>query len=302
MFEFAVTLGTTVGLILLCAAVEHVAALERVTMRQRLPGIIVNVVALSLSTFVVWPMQKLLIASGLGAVVIIPLWDWLKPFGWWGYAANVIVWLSVLDFLSYWRHRAEHKWFWPIHAVHHSPHKLHAANSFGHPLQAVPSYLFVTLPMVVVQIDHAGTMAAISLVFGFLQLYIHSPVDVNFGLVGKVLVSPRFHRIHHSLEPQHFDKNFGIAFSLWDRLFGTAYEPGEQWPAVGVADVAPPRGVWDFVGMPVSRFLHTPKGDSGDVVARAGTGEGIGYRQAKDVRGATPDRFQIGGRIGSRRG
>ena len=88
----------------------------------------------------------------------------------------------------------------------------------------------------------------------FLQLltyYIHSPVDVHFGPLRKVLVDNRFHRIHHSIEPRHFGKNFGVTFSIWDRIFGTAYdpEPGE-WPEVGLANVEPPRSVRDYLLLP----------------------------------------------------
>ena len=57
------------------------------------------------------------------------------------------------------------------------------------------------------------------------------------GDLGRVIADNRFHRIHHSVEPDHFDKNFGAGTSLWDQLFGTAYFPKEnEWPATGLPD------------------------------------------------------------------
>jgi len=157
------------------------------------------------------------------------------------------------DFLEYWRHRAEHAWFWPIHAVHHAPTDLHAANGFGHPLQVITSFLFVSLPMSAIQFQGAGFPVLIGLVITFMVFFIHSPTAVHFGPLRYVVVDNRFHRIHHSLEQRHFDKNFGITFSLWDQLFGTAHFPKEdEWPEVGIAGHSPPATLRAFVCYPLN--------------------------------------------------
>jgi sterol desaturase/sphingolipid hydroxylase (fatty acid hydroxylase superfamily) len=39
-----------------------------------------------------------------------------------------------------------------------------------------------------------------------------------------LFISPIDHRIHHSRDREHWDKNFGHITPLWDRLFGTCYE------------------------------------------------------------------------------
>jgi sterol desaturase/sphingolipid hydroxylase (fatty acid hydroxylase superfamily) len=75
---------------------------------------------------------------------------------------------------------------------------------------------------------------------------------VHFGPLRHVLVDNRFHRIHHSLEERHFDKNFGITFSLWDQLFRTAHFPSaNEWPDVGIAGHAPPATLRDFLCYPL---------------------------------------------------
>ena len=54
-----------------------------------------------------------------------------------------------------------------------------------------------------------------------LNMLHHSQIISNFGLFGKVLVSPLHHRIHHSMSSEHIDKNFGNTLIIWDKLFGT---------------------------------------------------------------------------------
>ncbi|HIJ62092.1 MAG TPA: sterol desaturase family protein [Rhodospirillaceae bacterium] len=54
----------------------------------------------------------------------------------------------------------------------------------------------------------------------------HSHIRVDFGpRLDRWLVSPAMHQIHHSSDPNHYGRNFGIVLSLWDHLFGTARRP-----------------------------------------------------------------------------
>ncbi len=50
------------------------------------------------------------------------------------------------------------------------------------------------------------------------------------------MVTPQSHRVHHSLEPQHGDRNFGVIFTIWDRMFGTLYANYDEYPDTGVLD------------------------------------------------------------------
>jgi sterol desaturase/sphingolipid hydroxylase (fatty acid hydroxylase superfamily) len=199
----------------------------------------------------VWPVQHLWTSLGFKSY-LIPLWSLLSPLRWWGYAIEVLIVLLVWDFARYWRHRAEHKWFWPIHAVHHSPDQLHAANSLGHPLQGFIELALVTIPLSLIQFSGPTDFPIVSAISSALTLYIHSPTHATLGPAWRVIVDPRFHRIHHSLEPRHFDKNFAVCFSIWDSLFGTAYWPEKgEWPAVGVKEYPAPRNFWQFLILPL---------------------------------------------------
>jgi len=254
MLEFVATMAIVVGLAALtlgaCILVEQTALREPIAWRSRVPGIAMNLVG-SAATFVLsWPIGLLWAKLGVPRLITLPVWDLLAPLGWLRTALHFLFLALLADFLAYWRHRFEHRVFWPIHSVHHSPAELHAANDIGHPLQVIYATLFITIPLSLVGVDGPAMPVALGLLIGAMSVMIHSPVRFHLGPLRRFVVDNRFHRIHHSLDEKHFDKNFGICFSCWDYLFGTAYDPKEEWPAVGLADVPAPRTIRDYLLIP----------------------------------------------------
>jgi len=60
----------------------------------------------------------------------------------------------------------------------------------------------------------------------------HTHLKVSFGkAMNAVILCPHYHQLHHSTNPKHYDKNFGLMLSVWDRLFGTLHvpEPNESF-------------------------------------------------------------------------
>ena len=50
----------------------------------------------------------------------------------------------------------------------------------------------------------------------------HSPVSIRYWkMLEYIFMSPAQHHIHHSFAKEHIDKNFGVALSFWDWMFGT---------------------------------------------------------------------------------
>lgn len=161
--------------------------------------------------------------------------------------------LAILsyDFFYYWAHRLMHtRWLWRFHAVHHAIEDLGAAN-YGHwtetlmplPLIALPSAFLVPTGLPVWKLA-AGLMVLQS-------QYVHSQTRLHFGPFWRVVYDNRFHRIHHSIEEQHFDRNFGVFTPVWDWMFGTLYVPAKgEWPATGIADTPEVDGLGDFLLRP----------------------------------------------------
>jgi sterol desaturase/sphingolipid hydroxylase (fatty acid hydroxylase superfamily) len=53
----------------------------------------------------------------------------------------------------------------------------------------------------------------------------HTHLPISFGVIDHVVISPHYHQLHHSTAKKHWDKNFGLMFSVWDRMFGTLGVP-----------------------------------------------------------------------------
>ncbi len=227
--------------------------IDRYTMRQRWMGIAFNYLSLIGSIIVAWPLQQAWAHLGLSKQIVIPLADWLAPFGLFGFVAYVAILLTLTDFFRYWCHRAEHRWLWRLHAVHHAPTELHVANSAGHPLQVIPDFLLISVPLSLIQFAGPAIPTLIGAFVVLMSMYIHSPINIHAGPLRRLIVDNRFHRIHHSREERHFDRNFGIGLSIWDAIFGTAYwpDPGD-WPATGVAGLEPPKSIGAFLLYPLN--------------------------------------------------
>lgn len=279
--------GTAVGTcgLVLCICLEAWAPVERYTLKQRLPGVVMQYFGGWVGLALIWPLQQLWTDVGVKPYMV-PLWSVLHPLRWWGYLIEIVIVLMVWDFLRYWRHRAEHKWFWPIHVVHHAPDELHAANSIGHPLQGFIELAMVTIPMSFVKFSGPSVPAIAWSISGVLALYIHCPTKLHLGPLWRFLVDPRFHRIHHSLEPRHFNKNFSVCFSLWDAMFRTAYWPTKgEWPAVGVKEYPAPRTFWQYLVLPLANL---PNKNIRKVIGNASGEAGVDAQPVRRLRVRVP--------------
>lgn len=175
--------------------------------------------------------------------------------GWAGPLAPVVggVFAAMFaDLTFYWYHRLQHAapWLWRLHAVHHSIRDMNAVNSYHHLSEAAVRLALTVLPLSWLDI-HAQGAALIGALFSLQVTAIHSPTKLHAGPLRWLLADNRFHRIHHSLEPVHFDKNFAANFSFWDALFGTAHFPAaDEWPDVGLADVPEPSSLREWLDLP----------------------------------------------------
>jgi sterol desaturase/sphingolipid hydroxylase (fatty acid hydroxylase superfamily) len=161
------------------------------------------------------------------------------PTTWSGILAFSVVALVARDGLYYWFHRAQHAWpwLWAQHELHHSDEHMNVTTGGRHhwldtPFQAVcvlapMDYLF-GMPLTVLV-----TMQIMGEVIGH---FTHADARIHLGRLAAILPGPQFHRIHHSCEPAHLDKNFASVWPFWDVLFGTFYQPAtEEFPETGLS-------------------------------------------------------------------
>lgn len=178
----------------------------------------------------------------------------VRVLGWLAAAFSIAM---IGNFFYYWLHRAQHAipWLWRVHRVHHSITEMSATSSYHHVAEDMLQFACVVLPMAFLLGQIAGPVPWLVLVIVGTQVYyVHSSTRLSIGPLRYVIGDNTFHRIHHSLEERHFDKNFGTITPLWDVLFGTAYFPSKaEWPKVGLSGIAEPKTARQYLMMPFDK-------------------------------------------------
>jgi sterol desaturase/sphingolipid hydroxylase (fatty acid hydroxylase superfamily) len=146
----------------------------------------------------------------------------------------------LLDFFAYWTHRLEHKipLLWRLHALHHSDTDLDVTTTVRHhPVETLMQMAFDAVLALVFGFPpeaialYAGTVLVV-------QTFHHGNVVLPSRLcwLGRWLITPDLHRLHHSMAYAENNSNFGNLMPLWDWLFGTLRHAPEGEFKVGLAE------------------------------------------------------------------
>ncbi|HEU5418776.1 MAG TPA: sterol desaturase family protein [Streptosporangiaceae bacterium] len=142
----------------------------------------------------------------------------------------VVLALVAIDFTDWLAHLGNHRVtaLWRLHAVHHSQEELSILTTFrAHPLVHV-SFLMSAIPILAIS-SNAVTPTAVLTAYACLGALPHANVRWTYGPVGKVVISPAYHRIHHAATGR-IDINLGTVLAIWDVLSRRAV-----FPAAGAA-------------------------------------------------------------------
>lgn len=148
--------------------------------------------------------------------------------------------LIVSDFTTYWVHRLYHeiRILWPFHSVHHSAEVMTPITVYRkHPFYDLSKGLVhgtalgllqgVLIGLFPGEITISALLGINSGYFLFNMLganFRHSHIWLGYGrTLEHILISPAQHQVHHSLAPEHHNKNYGEVLALWDWMFGTLY-------------------------------------------------------------------------------
>ncbi len=145
--------------------------------------------------------------------------------------------LVILDFAEYWRHRFQHMfgWWYALHSVHHAQRQMTFwTDDRNHLLDDAVSSLWFGAVALLIGVPPVQFV----LIVMFRQLaesLSHANVRLSFGRVGeRLLVSPRFHRIHHGeLSAGEDGRNYAVLLPVWDWIFGTADFDRTSYPRTG---------------------------------------------------------------------
>jgi sterol desaturase/sphingolipid hydroxylase (fatty acid hydroxylase superfamily) len=166
--------------------------------------------------------------QGFAPTPLDQLWPGLADTPW----LSFLLYLVVFDFVDYGYHRASHRfnWWWALHAVHHSQRQMTCWSDNRNHLadDVLRDAVFVVLALLVGV--PPGQFVALVALTQLVESLSHANVRLDFGPLKWLLVSPRFHRLHHGIGIGHESAgagslgghNFAVLFPVWDLLFGTA--------------------------------------------------------------------------------
>lgn len=186
-----------------------------------------NLVFLGLSILIHLALAWVVVSASAWAVRHqFGLMQWVRLPG----LVEVVVSLLLLELIAAWvphwmMHRVPVLWRW--HLVHHSDTRVDATTGLRtHPYDVLIRLASEAVAVLVIGVSLwmvvlYETLVTIATLFAHANVAL--PVWLNRSL-NWLFVTPNFHRVHHHFEQPHTDNNYGLVFSVWDRLFRTCIE------------------------------------------------------------------------------
>ena len=149
---------------------------------------------------------------------------------WWTWALLFF----VDDFAYYWFHRISHesRLFWNLHVVHHSSEEYNLSVAVRQSWFSGLLHWVFYAPLML--LGFAPWMFLIMHGFNLIyQFWIHTKFIGKLGPFEYIFNTPSDHRVHHGVNEQYLDKNYGGVLIIWDRMFGSFIEETEE-PRYGI--------------------------------------------------------------------
>ena len=159
----------------------------------------------------------------------------------------------ALDFAGYWVHRLDHEYnfFWNAHIIHHSSEDFNLACALRQSISVVfRLFTIFLLPAALLGVP-TMVIAVVAPLHLFAQFWYHTQHINKMGFLEQIIVTPSHHRVHHAINPEYLDKNYGQIFIIWDKLFGTYQEElPDKKPVYGITR---PVQTWNPIKI---NFMH----------------------------------------------
>ena len=117
---------------------------------------------------------------------------------------------------------------WRTHKWHHSPNYLYWLAGIR---TSIPHIVLFNLTFIAARPLLGGAplwLFQLILVEHILRNnWMHMNVSWKSRWLEYLIVTPRYHHVHHSDNPVHYRSNLGSLLTIWDRVFGTYFDPGK---------------------------------------------------------------------------
>ena len=193
----------------------------------------------------------------LGLSLAIYSYEWMVQH-WAIVQISSTVWTFIIAFIAldlagYIVHRIAHVYnvFWNSHIVHHSSEEFNLACALRQSISSIIKiFAIFLLPAALLGVP-ANVIAIVAPLHLFAQFWYHTQHINKMGLLENIIVTPSHHRVHHAINPEYIDKNFGQIFIIWDKVFGT-FQP-ELENIKPVYGITRPVQTWNPVKI---NFMH----------------------------------------------
>ena len=222
-YEIVIRLSFFVGVFALVAIWEIIAPRRALTVSRLLRW--TNNLGLVAFNSVLLRLLFPAAAVGVAAFVAESNWGLLNVYDV-PFLLSVLVAVVAMDLVIYLQHVLVHAVpaLWRLHRVHHADVDYDVTTGARfHPIEIILSMLIKFATIVVLG---APVVAVIifEVVLNAMAMFNHGNIRLPLGLdklVRLLLVTPDMHRVHHSVEDDEANSNFGFNLSIWDRVFGT---------------------------------------------------------------------------------
>jgi sterol desaturase/sphingolipid hydroxylase (fatty acid hydroxylase superfamily) len=230
----------------------------RFTRSQRWVGNITIVILNTLVLRLLFPaaavgMAAFTTQAGWGVLNLISFPAWLA----------IIIAVVIMDMVIYLQHVMVHAipMLWRLHRVHHAdPDYDLTTGARFHPIEIVLSML-IKIATIAALGPPVVAVVIFEVLLNGMAMFNHANISLPprlDRLLRWFVVTPDMHRVHHSVEPEEANSNFGFNLSLWDRLMGTYRQQprlGQQGMDIGIISLQDPKITIRLTGMLTIPFL-----------------------------------------------
>jgi len=264
-YEALIRLSMFAGVFLLMASWELLAPCRQLTVSKsqrwfnNLSLVVVNTVLLRL----LFPTA----AIGVALFATEQGWGLFNNFVWPLWLA-VLLSVVIMDLVIYLQHVMVHAvpLLWRLHRVHHADMDYDVTTGARfHPIEIILS-LLIKFAIILLLGPPLVAVVIFEVVLNAMAMFNHGNVSLPVGLdrlLRLLLVTPDMHRVHHSVEDDETNSNFGFNLSCWDRLFGTyRAQPrkGHQDMVIGIRTFRETRQCVSLPGMLAMPFTGGVQG------------------------------------------
>lgn len=237
--EVVIRLGVFIGVLMLMALWEIVRPRRVLTVSKTVRWLN-NLGLVFFNSFI---LRILFPAAAVGVATLVDerQWGLFNLYDvplWFSVLASVV----IMDFVIYLQHVMVHAvpLLWRLHRVHHADLDYDVTTGARfHTLEIILSML-IKFATIILLGPPVVAVIIFEVVLNAMAMFNHGNVGLPRSLdimLRWFVVTPDMHRVHHSIEDDETNSNFGFNLSWWDRLFGTYRDQpraGHQGMTIGI--------------------------------------------------------------------